>query len=359
MNLSLRDPNHCTRKPEGIVLERIQHLPVGGKMGDLPPHLQHKSFIRKGKKKTGGPNLRIIRLENDKPSLTVTAYVYNKFVHPEADRYITPREAACLQDFPDDYIFQGAIGSVRQQIGNAVPAKLGMALGNEICRSLHLQGYSGEVPVASYFCGAGGLDLGLESSVFKDLRLTTKFCTDIDKDSCLTIPHNRPDWNPHQCDIRKLSSDDVVAFCGEKPVVIVGGPPCQSFSVAGKQRGTQDPLGQLYRDFVRHIDEIRPSVVLMENVYGLAQVKASNTLSEIYEAFEQIGYSLNHFEVTAADFGTPQKRRRLIFFGVPKSLLSHMPRIPEATNAPEGDMFLPPYAGAGQAISHLPEPHYL
>ena len=134
---------------------------------------------------------------------------------------------------------------------------------------------------------------------------------------------------------------------------------CRLGRVAGKQRGTQDPLGQLYRDFVRHIDEIRPSVVLMENVYGLAQVKASNTLSEIYEAFEQIGYSLNHFEVTAADFGTPQKRRRLIFFGVPKSLLSHMPRIPEATNAPEGDMFLPPYAGAGQAISHLPEPHYL
>ena len=75
-------PNHQTRVHDGIVLERIKHLPSGGRMGDLPLHLQHQSFIRKGDKKTGGPNMRLFRLEMDKPALTVTAYIFNKFVHP-------------------------------------------------------------------------------------------------------------------------------------------------------------------------------------------------------------------------------------------------------------------------------------
>jgi len=59
-------PNHETREYGGIVLERMKHLSPGGKMGDLPPHLQHESFIRTGKQKTGGPNLRLLRLEMDK-----------------------------------------------------------------------------------------------------------------------------------------------------------------------------------------------------------------------------------------------------------------------------------------------------
>ena len=66
-------PNHETREYTGVVLERMEHLPPGGKMGDLPEHLQHESFVRKGAKKTGGSNMRILRLEEDKPSLTVTA----------------------------------------------------------------------------------------------------------------------------------------------------------------------------------------------------------------------------------------------------------------------------------------------
>jgi DNA (cytosine-5)-methyltransferase 1 len=96
MNLS----NHVSREKDGIVLERIRLLPPGGKMSDLPEYLQHRSFKREGNKKTGGPNMRLYRLEMDKPSLTITAYVFNKFVHPKENRYITPREAACLQDFP-------------------------------------------------------------------------------------------------------------------------------------------------------------------------------------------------------------------------------------------------------------------
>ena len=87
-------PNHETRVYTGIVLERIKNLGPGGRMGDLPLHLQHDSFLRTGDKKTGGPNMRLLRLEANKPALTVTAYIFNKFIHPIEDRYLTPREAA-------------------------------------------------------------------------------------------------------------------------------------------------------------------------------------------------------------------------------------------------------------------------
>ena len=80
--------------------------------------------------------MRLLRLEMDKPSLTVTAFIYNKFVHPSEDRYITPREAACLQDFPIDYEFCGTLGEVQMQIGNAVPVKLAEAVGRQFKMSV-------------------------------------------------------------------------------------------------------------------------------------------------------------------------------------------------------------------------------
>ncbi len=127
-------PNHETREYTGIVLERMSLLSPGGRMGDLPEHLQHKSFVRKGAKKTGGPNMRLLRLEDDKPSLTVTAYIFNKFVHCNENRCITPREAAILQDFPIDYEFKGTLGQVQKQIGNAVPVLLATALASAVAK---------------------------------------------------------------------------------------------------------------------------------------------------------------------------------------------------------------------------------
>jgi DNA (cytosine-5)-methyltransferase 1 len=327
-------------------------------MGDLPAELQHESFVRKGDKKTGGPNLRIIRLEMTRPSLTVTGHIYNKFVHPTEDRYITPREAACLQEFPRDYLFEGTIGEVRQQVGNAVPVGFGRAVALEVAKVLRDAGIDGEVSVASYFCGAGGFDLGFEAAQYRGLTFLTKFCNDIDEASCATIRTNRPTWNARQGDIRAISTEDVVSTIGHPPTVVIGGPPCQPFSVAGKQKGTKDPLGALYRDFVRHVDELRPKVVVMENVYGLAQNKQSNVLLEIHKAFDTIGYKLSCYELCAADYGTPQLRRRLIFYGIEKESSLNMPSKPTATHAADGDLFLPRYTGAGECMVGLPAPHF-
>lgn len=347
-------PNHITREYTGIVLERLKLLPSGGKMGDLPEHLQHESFIRKGDKKTGGPNMRLYRLTQSDPALTVTAYIFNKFVHPTENRYVTPREAACLQDFPVDYEFKGTLGQVQKQIGNAVPVNLATAIAEEILRYFKIQNVSGDVNIYSYFTGAGGLDLGFENASNGDIKFKTVFSTDIEKWAELTVKANRPEWNFHRADICALSPEDAFNKVGKKPHVIVGGPPCQPFSVAGKQKATADPLGRLYRDYIKHVDQLQPEIVLMENVYGLAQVKSANMIEEIYKSFEQIGYEVTHRELMSADYGTPQKRRRL-FFVAAKNL--HYFQFPVPTHSKgENLLGLPKYVGAGEAIKHLKTP---
>jgi Site-specific DNA methylase len=347
-------PNHSAKQKTGIVLERIRNLPPGGKMGDLPKELQHPSYIRIGSKKTGGPNLRLIRLENDKPSLTVTAYIFNKFVHPSEDRFITPREAASLQDFPNNYEFCGSLSQVHKQIGNAVPVKLAKVIAMEVAKYFKRRNLLGNKYIASYFTGAGGLDLGFEEASNSDVNFITAFSTDIEEYVEKTIKRNRPQWNFYREDIRKLSTEVVLNIIGKKPDIIIGGPPCQTFSVAGKQKATKDPLGILYRDFVRNVKELEPKIVVMENVYGLAQVKEANMINEIYKAFEDIGYNLTHRELLAADYGTPQMRRRLFFIAA-KEIDNF--EFPEPTHFEQENLFgYPLYNGAGKILMELPDP---
>lgn len=346
--------NHTTREYDGIVLERIKHLPEGGKMGDLPEHLQHESFIRKGDKKTGGPNMRLYRLEENVPSLTVTAYIFNKFVHPTEDRYITPREAACLQDFPVTWEFKGTLGQVHKQIGNAVPVRLAQAIAKSVHDFILLQKKNGIIKIASYFSGAGGLDLGFEHASSDKLTFETCFTTDIEDWAEKTINTNRPNWNFLRKDIRELRTDDVISSIGGNPDIIIGGPPCQPFSVAGKQKAIKDPLGRLYSDFIRQVEEFQPSVVVMENVYGLTQVKSANMTDLIYKSYRDIGYQVTHRELNSADFGTPQKRRR-VFFIASKDLSGY--RFPDPTHYEHPNILgLPLYVGAGEAIEKLPKP---
>lgn len=349
--------NHITRSYEGIVLERFQHLKPGGKMGDLPSHLQHESFIRKGDKKTGGPNMRLYRLEEKVPSLTVTAYIFNKFVHPTEDRYITPREAAVLQDFPLNWEFCGTLGQVQKQIGNAVPVYLAKAVASAVKSSLEKDGFKGKMKIASFFTGAGGLDIGFEQASDTKLEFETLFTTDIEEWAEATINANRPEWNFLRKDIRELESTQIKSILNGNPDVVIGGPPCQPFSVAGKQSAVEDPLGKLYSDFIRQVSQLQPKYVVMENVYGLTQVKSGNMLELIYKSYEDIGYKVIHRELNSADFGTPQKRRR-VFFIASKNLSNF--RFPEPTHCETPNLLgLPVYKGAGESLNDLPSPEII
>ena len=111
-------------------------------------------------------------------------------------------------------------------------------------------------------------------------------------------------------------------------------------------------LGVLYRDYIRHIDSLKPEIVIMENVYGLAQVKSANMIEEIYKSFDEIGYDITHRELMAADYGTPQKRRRL-FFVAAKNLRNF--HYPSPTHCATPNLLgLPLYNGAGKALKVLP-----
>ncbi len=252
-----------------------------------------------------------------------------------------------------DYEFKGTLGQVQKQIGNAVPVGLAKALAKEVSKYFERQNKGGKLIIASYFTGAGGLDLGFEQASDELIQFETAFSTDIEKWAEDTVKHNRPEWNFHREDITQLEPSTVKKIIGRDPDIIIGGPPCQPFSVAGKQKATKDPLGVLYRDYIRHIEALKPEIVVMENVYGLAQVKSANMIEEIYKSFEDIGYDVTHRELMAADYGVPQKRRRL-FFVAAKNL--HYFQYPQPTHCETENLLdLPIYRGAGEALLKLPK----
>lgn len=354
--------NHLPRCVGPEVQARINALKIGQKMQDLPEHLWHKSFhfyVKEDPTRRGGPNLRLIRLDPTKPSLTVTAYIFNKFVHPHEDRFITPREAARLQGFPDDFTFVGGLTSTQLQVGNAVPVDLARAVFNSVLESASNEVKRRKIfPAISLFSGAGGMDIGAEQAKAPNGAIwRTMGFIEIDKDCCDGL-RNYFGAKPKvlQADIRTLNPSDVLRDCRiskEDLFLVYGGPPCQAFSQAGKQRGLSDPRGTLVSDFLRFIKNLRPRYFVMENVQGLRGVSQGKLLDSILEQMGDLGYTVNFGLLTAASYGAPQLRQRLFFIGTRKGLKPAS--LPSPTHAPEATLFLKPYRIVGEAFEGLPK----
>jgi DNA (cytosine-5)-methyltransferase 1 len=340
--------DHSYGEYSDIVLKRITLLPPGGRMKDLPQELWHKSFIRTGNKKTGGPNLRLLRLEHDRPSNTITGFVFNKFVHPEEHRYITPREAARIQGFPDNFVFKGTITGIQLQIGNAVPVKLAGAVSVHVAAYLKKHSHIKTKPTAiSLFAGAGGMDLGFHQdfNVVSINEYVPSFCD--------TLRANFKESRVVEGDITKISGDELSA--GNKIDIIYGGPPCQAFSSAGKQKGIDDPRGMMIMEYIRIVKETQPELFVLENVPNLKAVAKGKILEQALEQMRKIGYEAEWFVLNAADYGSPQLRRRLIILGRKKKYSEPLGP-PPATHAKQGNLLgLPAYIGAGEALSGLPK----
>jgi DNA (cytosine-5)-methyltransferase 1 len=355
--------NHQPRKVGPSVLQRITALKVGQKMQDLPEELWHESFrfyVKEDPTRQGGPNLRLIRLDPDQPALTVTGYIYNKFVHPYEDRFITPREAARLQGFPDDLEFKGSLTSVQQQIGDAVPVELGNALFRTLLQTAkHLCPEQKVFPALSLFSGAGGLDVAAHT-IFRDDESCWKTlaCVELEKDRCETLRNYfGPARHVMQQDVRTLASNDILLHCSKSSSdiwLVYGGPPCQSFSQAGKQQGTCDPRGELIFEFLRIVREISPPLFLMENVSNLKGIAKGTLLQHILTTMDQMGYHVDQRVLNAAQYGTAQKRRRMIFFGTRKDL-GTVAYLPEPTHNETSNLLgLPPFKTVGEAFAGLP-----
>lgn len=153
--------------------------------------------------------------------------------------------------------------------------------------------------VLSLFSGGGGLDIGLEMA-----GLETVECVDNDPESCKTLRLNRPSWRVFEGDVRKYEPK------GQYDIV-VGGPPCQGFSTAGKGN-PDDPRNLLWREYFRIVEKVRPMALLLENVAGMANKKNAHHLEALTQQLQTLGYHVTCGILNAADFGVPQQRKRLI-----------------------------------------------
>lgn len=178
---------------------------------------------------------------------------------------------------------------------------------------------SAQYPVASFFSGAMGLDIGLSQA-----GLATVVCQEFDARAVETIRANGHIVVPG--DLRALLRDDpeLLGFRQSSGVgsdelfLVAGGPPCQPFSNAGLRKGLLDDRGTLVFDYVRAIGKLRPRFALLENVKGLvgfAGEHGSSLLDEVLAAFREIGYRTVWGVVDAVDYGAPQFRERLVIVG--------------------------------------------
>jgi DNA (cytosine-5)-methyltransferase 1 len=352
--------NHIARRVGRDVQERIDALKIGQKMQDLPEELWHPSFrfyVKEDPTRVGGPNLRMIRLDPAKPSLTVTGYIFNKFVHPYENRFITVREAARLQGFPDNHQFVGTLTSTQLQVGNAVPIQLAQAVFGNLGVQSEKLGYGNrKLSALSLFSGAGGMDIGADNSE----RIETKVAFEYWKDACQTLERYYGGKSAIiNADITQVEDPSRLwlehSGQSDAPDLIYGGPPCQAFSQAGKQKGLEDDRGKMINEFLRFIENIKPAFFVMENVSGLKGVGGGNLYNQILEKINSLQYNCTVKLLLAADYGAPQLRRRLFFLGCRKEI-GHL-SFPEPTH---GGSIAPglfddlSYATVGEAFEHLP-----
>lgn len=161
------------------------------------------------------------------------------------------------------------------------------------------------------FSGCGGLSLGFELSGYKNV-----IAIDFWQDALTTYAFNRAGANTLCADLSKLDPEIINNLYNiEKVDVIIGGPPCQGFSVAGK-RILDDERNKLYKAFVNFVRVFRPKAFVMENVPTILSIGNGIIKEAIIRDFEKLGYNLSYQVLTASDFGVPQNRRRAIFIGL-------------------------------------------
>jgi DNA (cytosine-5)-methyltransferase 1 len=167
-----------------------------------------------------------------------------------------------------------------------------------------------KIKVVDLFSGAGGLTVGFHNENFEIL-----FGVEHDAPAARTYSANFKHPMLNQ-DIQTLQTDELVEKYGTADIVI-GGPPCQGFSMAGR-RDVKDPRNSLFMDYLRFVKAFQPKYFVMENVPGILTMKTEDgtlVASIIQSEFENIGYKLKWKILLACDFGVPQKRRRVIFLG--------------------------------------------
>lgn len=230
-------------------------------------------------------------------------------------------------------------------------------------------------PIAlSFFSGAMGMDIGIERAGFKTL-----LACEVDKASRKTIAKNRPSIALIG-DIRNYSSSEIRWQCGlsetDEIDLVVGGPPCQAFSTAGNRKGFEDERGNVFLTFLDRIIELRPKYAVIENVRGilsaplkhrphaergehdaelsLDEVKGG-ALLHILSILRAAGYGVSFNLYNSANFGTPQKRERVIIIASRDG--RKLPYL-TPTHSENGSHGLPKWRTFRDAVSDITAPHH-
>jgi DNA (cytosine-5)-methyltransferase 1 len=181
----------------------------------------------------------------------------------------------------------------------------------------------------SVFCGGGGLDLGFAAAGFTPL-----FSSDIIPSFCETVKNNLKKHLVEPHDITELSGNYVLDVVGKKVSVVIGGPPCQSFSILGTRKSTNDPRGKLIYEYARFIKEINPDSFLFENVPGILTINKGVDWQELLSFFKkETGYHIKWTKMNSVWFGVPQYRQRVIAVGFRDKKACSKFQWPEPTHA--------------------------
>ena len=165
--------------------------------------------------------------------------------------------------------------------------------------------------ILDLFCGAGGFSYGMD----KNPQFKTVVAVDFDEKAAETFKKNMITTKVLVGDITEASVKEKVISESIKEGVnmIIGGPPCQGYSMKGKKLGLEDPRNFLFREYLDIVKELKPNVFVIENVKGLLLASSGWFKDEILKAIKELGYYVEYGVLNAADFGVPQARERAIF----------------------------------------------
>lgn len=170
-----------------------------------------------------------------------------------------------------------------------------------------------ELKAIDLFSGCGGTTAGL-----KEAGINVVAAVEIDAVAAKTYKINNPEVKVFVNDICSISKKDFEDYIKESQIMLVACPPCQGFSTIRKN-GDDDPRNQLIFEYLRLIRELKPDFLLMENVAGLIRGKGKHYFDQFSRDIQN-EYEFTYSIVNAADYGVPQKRKRLVFHGIKKTL---------------------------------------
>lgn len=338
----------------------VKSVPPGGNWKNLPEDIPSKRIAQIRESYHQGKGSRSTyygRLLSSNPSYTINTY-FNRpgngcHIHYSQDRVLSQREAARLQSFPDNFIFHGSQTAINTQIGNAVPPLLAYKIANEINKAI-----GGAGIFVDLFAGAGGMGLG-----FKWAGWTPLIANDIESIFLKTYAEN-----VHDNTICGSISDEktFTELCRKtnkllkehknKPLWILGGPPCQGFSTAGNKRTMEDQRNSLFIHYKKFLEEVKPDGFVFENVAGLLNMDKGEVFQKVKCEFSSVMPKLTGWVLNTEDYAIPQRRKRVILIGT--NIKDNNISLPDPiTGLTKNDIFsnLKQWISVDDALSDLPE----